>query len=166
MSDLITLEELCGRVERRLAEMGLLDAQGDGRVSAAPDARTVRYYGTLGLVDRPRIVDREARYGGRQVLQVVAVKALQALGLPLAEVQARLYGRSNPELETLLRGVAEERRGRTPPLRALTWREVALEPGLKLMVEESWSPRTSREALEDRIRAALAALAANGGAKS
>ena len=153
----LTLDELSVDVERLLAEHGLLEAQADGRVAAAPDARTVRYYGTLGLVDRPSIVEREARYGRRHVLQLVAIKALQARGLPLAEIQARLYGRSNSELETLLRAVSAE--GPRPAgVRAVRWREVTVEPGLKVMVEDGWAPRSSPAALEERIRAALAAL--------
>jgi len=153
----LTLDELSLEVSRLLEEKALLEAQGDGRVAAAPDARTVRYYGTLGLVDRPSIVEREARYGRRHVLQLVAVKALQARGLPLAEIQARLYGRSNSELETLLSAVSQDQ-ARPAGVRALRWREVTVEPGLKVMVEDGWAPRLSPSALEERIRAALAAL--------
>ena len=153
----LTLDELSQEVARLLEDKALLEAQADRRVAAAPDARTVRYYGTLGLVDRPSIVEREARYGQRHVLQLVAVKALQARGLPLAEIQARLYGRSNSELETLLSAVQQER-PRPAGIRALRWREVTVEPGLKVMVEDGWAPRSSSAALEERIRAALAAL--------
>jgi DNA-binding transcriptional MerR regulator len=153
----LTLDELSTEVGRLLEEKALLDAQADGRVAAAPDARTVRYYGTLGLVDRPSILEREARYGRRHVLQLVAIKALQARGLPLAEIQARLYGRSNSELETLLSAVSQER-PRPAGLRAVRWRELTVEPGLKVMVEDGWAPRSSPAALEERIRAALAAL--------
>jgi DNA-binding transcriptional MerR regulator len=153
----MSLDELTSEAGRRLEDMGLLQAQADGRVAAAPDARTVRYYGTLGLVDRPGIVEREARYGRRHLLQLVAVKALQARGLPLADVQARLYGCSNSELENLLKAVAQERPP-TPAQTPLRWRELTVEPGLKIMVEDGWVSRLSPAALEERIRAALAAL--------
>ena len=153
----LTLDELSQEVSRLLEEKALLEAQADGRVAAAPDARTVRYYGTLGLVDRPSIVEREARYRRRHVLQLVAIKALQARGLPLSDIQARLYGRSNSELETLLKAVSQD--GPRPGgVRAVRWREVTVEPGLKVMVEDGWAPRLSPGALEERIRAALAAL--------
>jgi len=165
-TDTLTLEELSGKVQERLETMGLLEAQGDGRVAAAPDGRTVRYYGTLGLVDRPRIVEREARYGARHVLQLVAIKALQAAGLPLADVQRKLYGLRNSGLETLLNTVTMGRPAKSLEVRAVRWREVTLEPGVKLMIEDGWSPRTSPAALEDRLRAALAALAGIGGPKS
>jgi hypothetical protein len=41
---------------------------------------------------------------------------------------------------------------------------VLVEPGLKLSVEEGWSPRTSGAELEERIRSAIAALTAKEGA--
>src|SRR5438552_3672254 len=97
-----TLEELSNEVARRLAELGLLEAQADGRVSAVPDARTVRYYTTLGVLDRPAIAGRQARYGRRHLLQLLAIKALQGASLPLGEIQARLYGRSEAELEATI----------------------------------------------------------------
>src|SRR5437763_8613572 len=95
------LDELSDRVAGELAERGLLGAAADARVSAAPDARTVRYYTTLGLRDRRRIEGRQARYGERHLLQLRAIKALQAVDLPLAEIQQRLYGRSDAELKAL-----------------------------------------------------------------
>ncbi|HWT85302.1 MAG TPA: MerR family transcriptional regulator, partial [Myxococcales bacterium] len=72
------LDELSTRVAGELAERGLHGAAADGRVSAAPDSRTVRYYTTLGLLDRPTIEARQARYGERHLLQLLAIKALQA----------------------------------------------------------------------------------------
>src|SRR5260221_5766148 len=103
-----SLEELSTEVERLLALRGLLSAQGDPRVSAVPEARTVRYYTTLGLLDRPAIVGRQARYSDRHVAQLMAIKALQAVELPLAAIQQRLYGRSDAELLALVGSLAAE----------------------------------------------------------
>jgi len=170
----LTLEQLSARVEEEIEKLGLLGAQDDGRVTAVPDARTIRYYGTLGLVDRPSIVDREARYGQRHVLQIVAIKALQVMGLPLGKIQERLYARSTSELEALVESVPRGARGDGParaaagrhpaPVRSVLWREVFIEPGLKLSVEEGWSPGTSGADIEERIRSAIAALTAKEGA--
>lgn len=160
----LTLEELCGEVTAELDRRGLRQAQEDGRVTPAPDSRTVRYYATFGLIDRPVREGREVRYGRRHVLQLLLVKALQAKGMPLAEIQAQVYGRSNSELETLLRAEEEARESRPAPgPAAVVWREVVLEPGLKLMVEERWAPGMSPDALEHKVRAALGAL---GGKRS
>src|SRR6476619_4585304 len=90
----LSLDGLVAEVQQMLRRLGIDDRGPDGRVAAVPDARTVRYYTTLGLVDRPRIVDREARYSGRHVLQLAAIKRLQSTGARLADVQRRLYGRS------------------------------------------------------------------------
>jgi DNA-binding transcriptional MerR regulator len=160
MNDRLTLEELCAEVAAELDRRGLRQAQEDGRVTPAPDLRTVRYYATFGLLDRPVREGREVRYGRRHLLQLLVVKALQARGVPLAEIQAQVYGRSNPELETLLQA-EEAARSRAPKAAppAVVWRELAVEPGLKLMVQEGWAPGMSSDALIDRVRDALAALA-------
>jgi len=153
------LEELSGRVAEELGGRGLLGAAPDARVSAAPDARTVRYYTTLGLIDRPRIEGRQAQYGDRHLLQLLAIKALQALELPLAQIQQRLYARSDAELKALVESVAAQAKEavQPDPIPAMRLREVAIEPGVRLMVEEGWQLRDP-VALEGRIRAALAAL--------
>ena len=152
------LDELSVRIERELTARGLLGAASDARVSAAPDARTVRYYTTLGLLDRPRIEGRQARYGERHVLQLLAIKALQATDLPLGEIQRRLYARSDSELKALIESLAAEastQAAAAPP--SVRLREVAIEPGVRLIVEEGWRPRDA-DALEAKIRAALVAL--------
>jgi len=151
------LDELSDRIERELTARGLLGAASDARVSAAPDARTVRYYTTLGLLDRPRIEGRQARYGERHVLQLLAIKALQAADLPLGEIQRRLYARSDAELKALIESLPPRPRAPQAKVPAVRLREVSVEPGVRLIVEEGWRPRDPA-ALEARIRAALAAL--------
>jgi DNA-binding transcriptional MerR regulator len=152
------LDELSDRVARELGGRGLLGAAPDARVSAAPDARTVRYYTTLGLLDRPRIEGRQARYGERHLLQLLAIKALQAFDLPLAQIQQRLYARSDAELKALVESLAAKAHARpAEPVSSVRLWEVALEPGVRLIVEEGWRPRDAA-ALEEKIRAALAAL--------
>ena len=48
-----TLDELCAQVALALA----VDyaGAGSGRVRDVPDRRTIRYYTTLGLIDRPAL---------------------------------------------------------------------------------------------------------------
>jgi DNA-binding transcriptional MerR regulator len=93
------------------------------------------------------------------MLQLLAIKALQAFDLPLAEIQQRLYARSDAELEKLVSALSKEAAARKtePELPALRLREVVLEPGLRLLAEDGWSPRDA-ESLERKIRAAVAAL--------
>lgn len=96
----LTVEQLAALVAEALSAVPA--GAVNGRVRAIPDIRTLRYYTTLGLLDRPaEIVGRTAYYGRRHVLQLVAIKRLQAKGIPLAEIQARLLSASERELENL-----------------------------------------------------------------
>ncbi len=92
-----TLAELTDLAARALVDAGVRAASG--RVTGVPDARLVRWYTTIGLLDRPTLGSgRVARYGERHLLQVVAVKRLQAQGLPLAQIQHRLAGATDAQL--------------------------------------------------------------------
>ena len=86
MDETWTLNELVAEVAARIAA---LPAPKNGQVRAVPDERTVRYYGTIGLLDRPLAMrGRTALYGRRHLAQVVAIKRLQTMGRSLAEIQA------------------------------------------------------------------------------
>jgi DNA-binding transcriptional MerR regulator len=64
-----------------------------------PDRRAIRWYTTIGLVDRPLAYQgRTALYGPRHLLQLVAVKRLQAKGLPLVAIQQELAGATDTQL--------------------------------------------------------------------
>jgi len=156
----LTLEQLSGEVEKQLKQRGLLNAQHDGRVSAAPDGRTIRYYTTLGILEKPKVISRQAFYGNRHVLQLLAIKSLQGLSLPLGEIQARLYGKSDKELEAILESISNklksDQRARAE-IHPLIWREVMIEPGLKIMIEDQWR-LSDEESLTKRIQSALSAL--------
>ena len=80
----------------------------NGRVRSVPDRRAVRWYGTIGLVDRPAAMQgRTALYGTRHLMQIVAVKRLQAQGRSLAEIQAELAGATDATLRRVA-GVPDE----------------------------------------------------------
>src|SRR5690348_15034744 len=73
---LLTLDELSARVALALADH--YEGQASARVRDVPDVRTIRYYTTLGLIDRPAALrGRTALYGRRHLLQLVAIKRLQ-----------------------------------------------------------------------------------------
>ncbi len=80
------IAELVAVVGACIAE---LPAPKNGQVRAVPDERTVRYYGTIGLLDKPLAMrGRTALYGKKHVAQLLAIKRLQADGRSLAEIQA------------------------------------------------------------------------------
>jgi DNA-binding transcriptional MerR regulator len=145
-----TLDELCERVEAVLADEG--PGTVNGRVREVPDRRTVRYYTTLGLIDRPaELRGRTAYYGRKHLLQLVAIKRLQARGLALADVQQRLLGLGENELAPL----AQLPDGVAPPAPALPntadqreaetfWRTLPSPPAAPAPSSEpaSWGLRT------------------------
>ena len=97
-----TLAELAERVDAALAVD--YDGQPSGRVSDVPDRRAIRWYTTIGLVDRPAAHrGRTAMYGQRHLLQLVAVKRLQARGLPLVAIQQELAGATDTQLARVAR---------------------------------------------------------------
>jgi DNA-binding transcriptional MerR regulator len=105
----LTLEELVATAARLLRRLDV--RPGDGRVSQAPDARGVRYYQGIGVVDRPLRYDgRRAIYGFRHLLQLLAVKRFQQEGHPLHLIQQSLAGCPTAVLEralaTVLSGLA------------------------------------------------------------
>jgi DNA-binding transcriptional MerR regulator len=86
VADQWTLPELVSEVAARIAA---LPPPKNGQVRAVPDDRTVRYYGTIGLLDRPLAMrGRTALYGRKHLAQVVAIKRLQHAEKSLADIQA------------------------------------------------------------------------------
>jgi DNA-binding transcriptional MerR regulator len=97
-----TIDELSERVAEVLRGSSY-DGVPSGRVRDVPDLRTIRYYTTLGLLDRPAAMrGRTALYRRRHLLQLIAIKHLQARGLSLAEVQQRVLGLSDSALQRII----------------------------------------------------------------
>jgi DNA-binding transcriptional MerR regulator len=115
-----TLRELAAEVAAQLARN--YESTENGQVRPVPDERSIRYYSTLGLIDRPAAMrGRTALYGRRHLAQLVAIKRLQALGKPLAEIQ-RLLPTLDDKTLSRVAGVvlASAKRGREQ--RATFWR--------------------------------------------
>jgi DNA-binding transcriptional MerR regulator len=101
-----TIDELGARTAQALAFD--YDGPPNDRVRDVPDQRTIRYYTTLGVIDRPAAMrGRTALYGRRHLLQLVAIKRLQAKGLSLADIQRQLLGLTDAGLARLARVPAE-----------------------------------------------------------
>ncbi len=72
------------------------------RVRKVPDVRAIRWYTTTGLLDPPlEHRGRVAYYGVRHLHQLVAIKRLQSEGMPLTQIQQRLTGVTDSDLEKL-----------------------------------------------------------------
>lgn len=98
-----TLEQLADESQRYLTD------EGDSRrVQWKPNGRQIRYYSTLGLLDKPDTENgRVVWYGPRHLVQLLAIKRLQLDGLKLAEVQRSLAGATLEEMRRLA-GLPEE----------------------------------------------------------
>jgi hypothetical protein len=130
-----TLDELGAQVALALS----VDYEGSasGRVRDIPDPRTIRYYTTLGLVDRPaEMRGRTALYRQRHLMQLVAIKRLQARGLTLVQIQEKLLGITAAALARLakLPGDVELGESALPPAASETetaeafWKRTPAEP--------------------------------------
>jgi DNA-binding transcriptional MerR regulator len=120
-----TIDELREAVAAALGEG--YGGPPNARVRDVPDQRTIRYYTTLGLIDRAaEMRGRTALYGTRHLLQLVAIKKLQAQGFSLAEVQQALVGQPSAaiaRLAGLSPGGMKEKRAQEPPPRRSFWKE-------------------------------------------
>jgi DNA-binding transcriptional MerR regulator len=96
------MDELVERVRKALAAE--YSGAGDGRVRDVPDRRAIRWYTTIGLVDRPLgMRGRSALYGPRHLQQLVAIKRQQAAGRSLSQIQGDFTWLSDEGLAELSR---------------------------------------------------------------
>ena len=127
-----TIKELRGRTEEALHVEP--SVAGDGRVTSVPNERTIRYYTTEGLVDKPALEGGQAIYKRRHLLQILSIKRLQAKGWSLAEVAAQLEGASDRSLARYARlpdaERLEEARAQIDVQRGSFWKTRPSEPHL------------------------------------
>ena len=135
MNETWTLSALVTEAARRIEA---LPPPKNGQVRAVPDERTIRYYATLGLLDRPLAMrGRTALYGPRHVAQVVAIKRLQSAGRSLAEIQELWPSLDDGSLERMT-GIAIPAQPRSA--RAEFWKarapqlRIELAPGVALVL--------------------------------
>ena len=143
-----TIDELGAQVALALSVD--YEGAGSGRVRDVPDRRTIRYYTTLGLLDRPaEMRGRTALYSRRHLLQLVAIKRLQAKGRSLAELQAEVVGRSNAQLQRIAK-LPDVLEGAAPPEAARPAEPRRAEPR---RAAEFWSEPTAPVAEEEKADA-------------
>lgn len=148
MSESFSLEELSKRINAWCEEHEV--APASGQAGEIVSERNIRYYRTLGLIDSPE----GGGYGEKHLLQLTAVRLLQAQGRPLRQIRELLYGRSVQELrEIRRRGLAEAQRATaavrvTLPVSDELWRAISLDEDF-LLVSRRGTPLTpiQREAV-------------------
>jgi DNA-binding transcriptional MerR regulator len=93
-----TIQELAEAVNAWCRDRTLQPA--NGQAASELSARTLHYYRSAGLLDAPESGAGRA-YGRRHLLQLKAIRILQAHGLPLSRIQQLLFARSEEELQKI-----------------------------------------------------------------
>lgn len=175
-----TVEELVELSSRLLPEDG-----GSRRVRWNPNPRLVRYYTTLGLLDRPKGVRGQVvHYGPRHLLQLLTVKVLQAEGFPLQEIQEKIYRQPDESLQELsglpddwLENVLADIPAKPEPDRSVFWQQrdsspplappavtelplqgIELATGMTLLLDRRIYPNVDRKKLREASLLLLEAL--------
>lgn len=139
-----TVEELAAAVEAWCRENEIQPANGQASVAISP--RNVRYYRSLGLLDAADADSVAASpYGEKHFLQLVAIRLLQAKGLPLTRIQQLLMGRSLDDLRRVKRDGLREATAHAAPAVALapqgeSWRVAPIDRDWLLVSRDGSAP--------------------------
>jgi DNA-binding transcriptional MerR regulator len=124
----VGLPEFARVSEEVLSELGI--EQKRGTVSLVPDERTIRYYLAEGLIQPADEKQGTASvFSYKNLLQLVAVKKLQAEHLPIRKIRELVTDKDEQHLESLL-GVSGSVRKRTDDKEAKRYLESLLVPSL------------------------------------
>jgi hypothetical protein len=82
----------------------LPEDRAQSRIREEITPRLVRHYTSLGMLDEPLKVGREARYIYRHLLQVLLVRRLLTEGYGSSAIDQLAKSKTNAELENLLQG--------------------------------------------------------------
>ena len=119
-----------------VAAVRALSARGGALPTEGADERTIRYWQTLGIVDRPlRYEGRTALYAWRHLLQVLAIRVLQAEGCTLAQIQRALAGRTNDELAAAVGPAIGMSPAPPVPVAPRALRAVEVAPGIHVTID-------------------------------
>ena len=147
----------------------LVDAAGlrptNASARAAPSARSVRFYVSSGLLDRPEGTGTAATYNYRHLLQLLAIKIRQREGQTLELIRQEMKEVTGDALErrvaswlapALLSSGSPDPRAETE-VQPWSWRRVAVADGVELHVRDDL-PAANEDAIlamREAVRAAL-----------
>jgi len=147
----------------------LVDAAGlrptNASARAAPSARSVRFYVSSGLLDRPEGTGTSATYNYRHLLQLLAIKIRQREGHTLELIRQEMREVTGDALErrvaswlapALLNAGVPDPRIDTE-VQPWSWRRVAVADGVELHVRDDL-PAANEDAIlamREAVRAAL-----------
>ena len=152
---------LAAHVTALVDSAGLRPTNASAR--AAPSARSVRFYVSHGLLDRPEGAGTAATYGYRHFLQLLAIKIRQREGQTLESIKREMKDVTGDALERRIAQslapalVANPVNPRVEDEGPIQWRRLAVADGVELHVRGD-SPAAREDALvamREAVRAAL-----------
>ncbi len=152
---------LAAHVTALVDSAGLRPTNASAR--AAPSARSVRFYVSHALLDRPEGAGTAATYGYRHFLQLLAIKIRQREGQTLETIKREMKDMTGDALERRIAQslapalVANPVSPRTEDETPVSWRRMAVAEGVEIHVRGD-SPSSNQEALvamREAVRAAL-----------
>src|SRR6478672_1097329 len=135
----------------------------NARGLAAPSARSVRFYVSHGLLDRPEGAGTAATYGYRHFLQLLAIKIRQREGQTLETIKREMKDMTGDALERRIAQSLAPALVANPVSPAaeddspVSWRRMSVAEGVELHVRGD-SPSSNEQALiamREAVRAAL-----------
>ena len=153
MNGMRTVEDLAREVNEWCDRHDVVPASGQS--GERMTGRNIRYYRTLGLLDAP-VAGGGAGYGEKHRLQLIAIRLLQAQGLPLSRVRELLFGRTLEELQRVERqGLAELQANRVAAFRPSSSEGWAMTPLDEEFLLVSRRGRGVSEEVRQRLLAVL-----------
>ena len=152
---------LAAHVTALVDSAGLRPTNASAR--AAPSARSVRFYVSHGLLDRPEGAGTAATYGYRHFLQLLAIKIRQREGQTLETIKREMKDMTGDALERRIAQslapalVANPVSARSEDDTPVSWRRMVVAEGVELHVRGD-SPSSNEDALvamREAVRAAL-----------
>jgi len=154
MNEMFSAERLAEVVNEWCEKHGITPASG--QTGERLSVRNIRYYRALGLLDPPLLGGGHG-FSEKHRLQLVAVRLLQAQGLPLSRIQELLFGRPLEDLRRIEKqGLAEIGHTTVTPFRLSTAESWCVTPLNEEFMVVSRRGRSLSQELRDRLTAVLA----------
>ncbi len=131
---------------------------------AAPSARSVRFYVSSGLMDRPEGTGTAATYNYRHLLQLLSIKIRQREGQSLESIKSEMKDITGDALERKIAtslapalGAGADTTAKRDDDESYSWKRIPVADGIELHVRSD-SPASRDEAVIAIREAARAAL--------
>ena len=148
-----SISQLAERVNRWCSENNILPLHNGAGEDVT--VRNIRYYQTIGLVDRPLNASGRG-FTRKHHLQLVSIRRLQAKGLSLDRIRTLVSGRTEKELEELDQPESNASSfpiGLTLPADAQDWQLIPITADILIFSRRGYEPTIGqRRQIEELLR--------------